>query len=293
MNYKRYFKNRENRLRMLQMLSFVPSDLYLKLMYQIQTGHKLNLNNPKGFNEKLNWLKIHQIRPEYARLVDKIEVRNDIDFKLGPGYMFPILGIWDHFDDIDFDSLPDSFVLKCNHDSGSVKLIRDKATMDKAELKRFFEGRLRLNTFYFGREYPYKSVKPRIFAEELMCSPNGGVINDYKFFCFHGEPKIMFIATDREKDCRFDFYDMDFNHLDIVNIHPQADEDKVIERPVCFDEMKKISEILSAGFPFVRIDLFEVNGKVYFGEYTFFHGSGFYLFKPDHWEQELGEWLEQ
>jgi hypothetical protein len=180
--------------------------------------------------------------------------------------------------------------LKCSHDSGSVKLIKDKNSINKAELRSFFKGRMRTNAFSLGREYPYRGIKPRILAEKFMESDNGGGINDYKFFCFNGKPEIMFVATERTTDVKFDFFDMDFNHLDIENIHPQSG--KVIERPSCFEEMKRVAESLSHGMKFVRIDLYEIQGRVFFGEFTFFHGGGFYLFKPYEWEIKLGDMID-
>ena len=256
----------------------------------MKTGRRLNLDTPVGFNEKLNWLKINEIHPEYSKLVDKYEVRVDIREKLGEGYMFPLLGVWDSYEDINFNSLPTEFVLKCTHDSGSVKIVMNKEEINHEEYKKFFNGRLKVNSFHLGREYPYKDVKPRIIAEKLMEAKEG--INDYKFFCFDGKPTIMFVATERASgDTKFDFYDMDFNHLDIVNIHPQSTKGG-ITKPKCFDEMKDIAAKCSQGMKFVRIDLYEIDGKVYFGEYTFFHGGGFWLFKPDHWEKDLGDLIE-
>ncbi len=290
MDYKKIFRDREKRLKLIYKLSFLPDKLYLKMVFRIKTGRKLNLKNPTGFNEKQNWLKLNDKHPEYTQLVDKLAVREHIEKLLGDGCLFPLLGHWDTFDEIDFSALPDRFVLKCNHDSGSVKVIEDKNKIDKAALKDFFENRLRMNAFSFGREYPYKDVKPCILCEQFMDSIEGKSINDYKFFCFDGEPKMMFIATDRSVDVKFDFYDMDFNHLDIYNIHPNADHE--IQKPATFEEMKEICRKLTKGMKFVRLDLYEIDGKIYFGEYTFFHGGGFHLFSPEEWEQKLGSWLK-
>lgn len=174
-------------------------------------------------------------------------------------------------------------MLKCNHDSGSVKIIKSKSDIDHEKLNKFFEDRLKLNPYVIGREYPYKNVKPMIMAEAYMTPQGEEDINDYKFFCFNGKPEIMFIATDRSTDVKFDFFDMDFNHLDIVNIHPQSGNE--IEKPKNFDKMVEIAAKLSQGMKFVRIDLYDVNGKIYFGEYTFFHGGGFWPFSPTEWEK--------
>lgn len=259
------------------------------MVYKIKTGKKLNLKNPVGFNEKLNWLKVNDIHPEYTDYVDKIKVREIIKEKLGEDMCFPLLGQWERYEDIDFDSLPDQFVLKCNHDSGSVKIIKDKSAIDHKEFAKFFKGRLKINPYIIGREYPYKKVRPMIMAERFMVPDGAHDIEDYKFFCFNGKPEIMFIATNRSMDVKFDFFDMDFKHLDIENIHPQSG--KTIEKPALFAQMKEFASKLSEGMKFVRIDLYEIEGKIYFGEFTFFHGGGFWLFKPDEWERKLGDMI--
>ena len=289
-DYKKIVRSRELRIKISNFLSFVPDKPYLKMVYYMKTGEHLNLDNPVGFNEKQNWLKLHDIHSEYTKLVDKYEVRSVIKELLGDGYMFPVLGVWERYDDIDFASLPNQFVLKCTHDSQSVKIVEDKNKIDHKEFRKFYNGRLKINPFNMGRENPYKNVRPRIIAEKLMVAEGG--INDYKFFCFDGKPVIMFIATERASgDTKFDFFDMDFNHLDIVNIHPQSDKGE-IEKPVCFEEMKQIAAKCSQGMKFVRIDLYEIDGKVYFGEYTFFHGGAFWPMKPEHWEKDLGDLIK-
>ena len=290
MDYKKIFKNRELRLKLINCLRFIPAKPYLKLVYRIKAGKKLNLKNPVTFCDKQNWLKLHEIHPEYTELVDKIGVREYIKEILGEEYLFPVYGSWEHFDQIDFDTLPDKFVLKCNHDSGSVKVITDKSKIDKDELEKFFEDRLKLNPYVFGREYPYKNVEPCIMAEKFMTPDGEEDIRDYKFFCFNGKPEIMFIATDRSSDVKFDFFDMNFNHLDIVNIHEQSGIE--IKKPQMFDEMKEIAAKISQGMKFVRIDLYEISGKIYFGEFTFFHGGGFWPMNPEKWEKKLGDLID-
>ena len=290
MDYKKIFKNREFRLKLINLLRFIPTKPYLKMVYKIKTGKKLNLKNPIGFNEKINWLKVNDIRPEYTELVDKITVKKHIENKVGDGFCFPLLGVWDKYEDINFDKLPDKFVLKCNHDSGSVKIIKNKADIDHAQLSKFFNARLKINPFVISREYPYKEVKPKIFAEKYMIPTGKSDIEDYKFFCFNGEPKILFVATDRNTDVKFDWFDMDFNHLDVTAIHEQSGRD--IEKPKLFEEMKSLARELSKGFRLVRIDLYEIEGKIYFGEYTFFPSGGYYLFSPIEWEKKLGDWID-
>ena len=286
---------RNLRGKIMYALSFLPDKPYLQLFYFATTRRFINFKNPKGFNEKIQWLKVNDRRPEYSKLVDKLAVRDHIAEVLGEEYLFPLLGKWESFEDIDFDSLPNQFVMKCNHDSGSTKVIKDKSVLtqeDFDEMNEFYSKRLKRDFYYAGREYPYKGIKPYIIAEQLMVDETAPEksIEDYKFFCFNGEPKVMFVATDRATDCKFDFFDMDFNHLDLVNIHPNAD--KPIKKPELFDEMKELATKLSKGMRHVRIDLYELNGRIYFGEYTFFHGGGFQLCHPEKWERQLGDWID-
>lgn len=289
-DYKKIFKDRELRLKLISGLKYIPTKPYLKAVYWIKTGKHLNLDNPRTFCEKSNWLKLNDVHPEYTDLVDKINVRPYVNSIMGEDMFFPLYGAWEHYKDINFDELPERFVLKCNHDSGSAKIIKSKSEINHEELNKFFEDRLRLNPYVIGREYPYKNVKPMIMAEAYMTPQGEENINDYKFFCFNGKPEIMFIATDRSTDVKFDFFDMEFNHLDIVNIHPQSGQD--FEKPKNFDKMVEIAANLSQGMKFVRIDLYDVNGKIYFGEYTFFHGGGFWPFSPEEWEEKLGNLIE-
>lgn len=287
--------SRDFRSKMMYALSFLPDKMYLQLFYFATTRKFINFKNPKGFCEKIQWLKVNDRRPEYSQLVDKLAVRDHIAEVLGEEYLFPLLGKWESFQDIDFDSLPEQFVIKCNHDSGSTKVIKNKSLLTAEEInemKEFYSARLKQDFYYAGREYPYKGIKPYIIAEQLMIDETAPEksIEDYKFFCFNGEPKVMFIATDRATDCKFDFFDMNFNHLDLVNIHPNTD--KPIPKPEKFDEMKELAAKLSQGMRHVRIDLYELNGKIYFGEYTFFHGGGFQLCHPEKWERQLGDWID-
>lgn len=283
------------RRRLRYVLSFLPDKLFLQLHYFSTTGRFINFKNPQGYCEKLQWIKIYDRHSEHNLLVDKLAVREHIKQVLGEEYLFRLLGCWKSFDEIDFDKLPKSFVLKCNHDSGSTKIIKDKNTLtdeDFKQLREHFNERLSRDYFYSEREYTYIGINPCILAEEYMVDKNNPEksIEDYKFFCFNGEPKLMFIATDRNIDVKFDFFDMDFNHLDITNIHEQSG--KTIKKPEKFEELKEIAAKLSQGLRQVRIDLYEIDGKIYFGEYTFFHGGGFELFYPLKWEKTMGDWIE-
>ena len=251
-----------------------------------------DIYNPKTFNEKLQWLKLNDVHPEYSRIVDKAEAKEYVKEVLGEDadkHIIPTLGIWDTFDEIDFDKLPKQFVLKTTHDSGGVAIVKDKEKMDLSEVRNKIERSLKHNYFFEHREYPYKNVTPRIIAEEFMVDESGTELKDYKFFCFNGEPKMLFVATDRPFDTRFDFFDMEWNHLPFKQGHPLAS--KKIVKPAGFEEMKMLSKRLSKGFKHVRVDLYDINGWIYFGELTFFHFSGNVPFEPKEWDYIIGDWL--
>lgn len=287
--------SRNVRGRLMDALWWLPDAPYVQLFYFAINSRFPNIKNPKGYNEKLQWLKLHDKHPEYRELVDKLRVREIIKEKLGEEYLFPILGYWDRFSDIDFDSLPNEFVLKCNHDSGSVKIIKDKAALSQqeiAELKKFYDRRVKYDFFYAGREYPYKGIKPCIIAEKLMKDGNGeaGGIRDYKFFCFDGQPRLMLYVSGRQTRKHEDYFDMDYNWLREIR-NGSTSSEFCPEKPVTFEEMKRLCTILSAGMKEVRMDFYEIDGRPYFGEFTFFSGGGFELFHPTEWERQLGDWI--
>lgn len=271
----------------------MPDERYLKMKFKALVGYELNLDNPKTYNEKLQWLKLHDRNPLYTKLVDKYEVKEYVAEKIGFKYIIPTIGVWDSFDEIDFDLLPNQFVLKCTHDSGGLVICKDKKKLDMDNTRKKINTSLRQNYYYVHREWPYKNVKPRIIAEEYMEDTVSGELRDYKFFCFGGIPKALFIASDRQDsttDTKFDFFDMDFNHLDVINGHPNAE--KEIQKPIAFEEMKMLARKLSAGIPHVRVDFYEVDGRVFFGELTFAHWSGFVPFDPMEWDYTFGSWME-
>lgn len=271
-----------------RVLGVIPDRLYLKLLYKIKTGRTLHLDNPQTYSEKLNWLKIYDRNPLYTKLVDKFEVRDYVKEKIGGEYLFPLLGVWDKFEDIDFDKLPDRFVLKCTHDFGSVVIVNDKATFDKEDAKKTINSELKYNFFYRGREWAYKNVKPRIVAEENMQSGNTRLV-DYKFFCFGGKVKFMFIATGRGTDLRFDFFDREYNHLPVTNGVPNADVTPV--KPEHYDDMVRIAERLAEDINNVRVDLYNLDGKIYFSELTFYHNGGMVAFEPYEIDKVLGNYF--
>ena len=415
-------------------LLFLPDKQYLQIVYRLRTGKKLNLKNPRSFNEKLQWLKLYDRKPEYAKMVDKYEAKKYVADIIGEEYIIPTLGIWDKFEDIDFSQLPDKFVLKCTHDSGGLVICTDKSKLDLKAARKKLKKCLRTNYYRMTKEWPYKDVKPRIIAEQymtdegsddalddykvhnfngtprfvLLCRERfkvsglsedfftgtwdhidvkrphhgnaatertrpkeldemlrisemlskdipflrtdfytinkkvffgefsffpsndfeifepdkydeifrdwlhcpldvgGGIfvkdnscvfirkekkkeLKDYKFFCFDGEPKMMFVATDRPFDTRFDYFDMNFHHLPFVSGHPNAQ--KTIKCPSTFNEMQQVARKLSGGFPHIRVDLYDIAGHVYFGELSFYHNSGFFPFTPEEWDYKIGSWL--
>lgn len=274
------------------MLNWMPDKMYLKIRYRVKLQKKLNLKNPQTYNEKLQWLKLYDRRPEYIPLVDKYEMKSFIIDKLGEEYVFETIGVWDRFDEIDFDALPKQFVLKCTHDSGGLVICRDKERLDMEAARVKIEKCLKRNYFWLGREWPYKFVKPRIIAEKYMEDAGTKELRDYKFFCFDGKVKAMFVATERAKEStetKFDFFDADYNHLPFVQGHPNADIPPV--KPQMFEEMKELAGRLSQGFPHVRVDFYEVNGRIYVGELTLFHFSGMVPFKPHKWDKTFGDWI--
>lgn len=277
----------------LNFSKFLSDEAYLKFGYRAKFGKKLNLNDPKTFNEKLQWLKLYDRKPEYTTMVDKYAVKDYVADKIGEEYIIPTLGVWDKFDDIDFDKLSEQFVLKCTHDSGGLAICRDKSSFDQKAAKKKIEKSLKYNYYKNGgREWPYKNVPPRIIAEQYMEDEKTHELRDYKFFCFDGEVKALFIASERysNEETKFDFFDADFNHLPFTNGHPNA---KVLpEKPENFEEMKELAAKLSKGIPQARIDFYEVNGKTYFGEITFFHWSGLKPFDPEEWDYKFGEWIK-
>lgn len=285
--------SRESLNSMMKLFAFIPDKIFLKIMYRIRMGKPLNLEDPKTFSEKLQWLKLYDRKPEYTMMVDKYEVKQYVAEKIGEEYIIPTLGVWNNFDDIDFNKLPNQFVLKCTHDSGGLVICKDKNVLNIDEARKKIERSLKSNFFWVGREWPYKNVKPRIIAEEYMEDESDHELRDYKFFAFDGIAKALFIATDRgdnEKDTKFDFFDMDFRHLNFTNGHPNAEI--LPHKPETFDEMKKIAEKLSAGIPQIRVDFYEVNGKAYFGELTFSHWSGMKPFDPEEWDRKFGDLIK-
>lgn len=253
----------------------IPDSFVLKREFRLRMGKELDLGNPCTFNEKLNWLKLYDRNPLYTTLVDKYAVKKWVADKIGEQYIIPTLGVWDKFEDVDFDKLPNQFVLKCTHDSGSYVICKNKMNLDVEATRKKIVSALKRNFYYFGREWPYKNVHPRIIAEKYLEDKNGAFV-DYKFSCFNGVVDCVMVCLDRHlNDVKFYFFDKDWN-LKRLNVRGKnAPEGFTIPKPSCMDEMFEIAAKLSKGLPFVRVDLFECDGKVYFGEMTFYPDSGF------------------
>lgn len=267
----------------------LPDKQYLRICYKLTFGKKLDFDNPQTFNEKLQWLKLYDRNPKYTTMVDKYEVKKYISDLIGEEYVIPALGVWDHVEDIDFDALPNQFVLKCTHDSGSVVICRDKASFDVNAAKKKISKSLKYNYYYSSREWPYKDVKPRVIAEKYVEDTPGEALQDLKFFCFNGVPKIMYVSRDKADKPTTDFFDMDFHHINLRMRDENADIPYI--KPPEFEEMRKIAEKLSDAIPHLRVDFYIVNGHVYVGELTFYHCSGFAPIYPEEWNYKLGEWI--
>lgn len=285
MNKKKILKNIKYALRVL------PDSLYIQIYYFMRFKKFCNFKNPKTYNEKLQWLKLYDRNLDYINMVDKYEVKEYVSKIIGDEYIIPTLGVWNNFDEIDFDKLPNQFVLKCTHDSEGLVIVKDKNKLDINSAREKINTALKYNFYYIGREWPYKNIKPRIIAEQYMEDSVYGELRDYKFFCFDGVPKAMFVATGRNKGTtKFDYYDLDFNHLDIIQYYPNSD--KEISKPSQYEKMLELSKVLSNNIPHVRVDFYEVNGKLYFGELTFYHFSGFMPFQPNKWDKVFGDWIK-
>jgi len=255
------------------------------------TGKKLDLENPRTYNEKIQWLKLYDRRPEYTMMADKYEVRNFIKAKIGEGYLIPMIGLYNTVDEIDFEELPDKFVIKCTHDSGSVVVCTDKSKLEIDSVKRHLQKYLSRNYFLVGREWVYKNISPRIICEEYLVDDSGKELKDYKVFCFDGEPKVIQVDFDRFVDHKRNIYDTKWNLLD-VEIHFPKNSSKVIPRPSQLEEMLEVAHKLSENIPHLRVDMYLSRGKIYFGELTFTHGSGFETFRPQSFDNLLGSWIK-
>lgn len=264
---------------------------YIEFIWRHRMDYPLNLECPQTFNEKLQWLKLYDHEDKYTMMVDKYEVKDYVASIIGQQYVIPTLGVWDSVKDIQFDVLPDQFVLKTTHDSGGLVICKDKKSFDFKKAKKKLSKSLKANYYMAGREWPYKNVKRRIIAEEYLEDKKTKELRDYKFFCFDGVPRLMFVATDRQNRVEpfFDFFDMNYNHIEMRHGHPNAPT--LPEKPESFEQMKMLAAKLSRGLAEARIDFYEVNGKPFFGEITLFHHNGTVMFDPSEWDLKLGNMI--
>lgn len=273
---------------------FIKDDeTFIKLRWRVSDmQYPLNLENPKTFSEKLQWLKLHDRKPIYTIMVDKVEAKKYVASIIGDEYIIPTIAVWNSADEIDWDVLPSQFVMKCSHDSGGIVICKDKSKLNRKKAITIMRKGLKRRYFWQNREWPYKDVTPRIIVEEYMEDKDTNELRDYKFFCFNGMVKALFVASERQKEgeeTKFDFFDENYNHLPIINGHPNAAV--IPKKPRRFEDMKVLASKLSKGFPHLRVDFYEMNSKIYFGELTFSHWSGMVPFEPVEWDYKFGEWI--
>jgi hypothetical protein len=274
--------------RLLPHCHFIPDKIYLKIKYRLNCKKKLDFKNPKTFNEKIQWLKLYDRKPEYTKMADKYEVRKYIADKIGGQYLIPLLGVWNKFEDIDFKQLPDQFVLKCTHDCGSIIICKDKKIFNMDEAKEKINKCLKRNYYYGGRERCYKDIVPKVIAERYMVDESGIELKDYKLQCFNGEPKVIQVDFDRfSEQHKRNFYSVDWIYQPFSLLYPTYPE-KIIPRPQSLSLMLSLAKELSQGIPYIRVDFYSIERKIYFGELTFYHGSGYEKFHPSEWDNILG-----
>ena len=275
------------------LLNFLPDKAYLSALWLCYFHKKLDWKNPRSFNEKIQWLKVYDKNPRYPTLADKFAVRDYIKNTIGEPYLIPLAGgPWNSFDEIDFERLPERFVLKCTHDSGGVVICRGKDDFDMQAAREKIEKSLKRNYYWGGREWPYRGIKPRIIAEQFMESEAGGELKDYKFLMFGGRHRCAFVCSNRFAGGKLNvtFFDPAWNRMPFERHYPA--DPRELPRPERYEEMIRLSERLAAGMPFVRVDLYETGRRVYFGEITLYPGSGLETFQPEEWDYRLGEWID-
>lgn len=281
-------------IKLLTLISPVFTDkTYLKLLFPLKTGYKLDLKNPQTYNEKLQWLKLNYRNDLHPRLVDKYEFKEYARKLIDEEYLIKTYGVWNKFEDINFDTLPNQFVLKTTHDQGGVVVCKDKSQLDFDKTKKKINKHLKRRSLYYSmREWPYKYVKPRIIAEELLNEEDEFGLKDYKFYCFNGEPKVLYVSYGRQgNETYLDFYDIEFNKLNIRRpgfIQPKG----IMEIPENYDEMVELATELSANEPHVRVDFYNINGQIKLGEFTLFQGGGMMPFYPKEWDYKMGSWID-
>lgn len=269
----------------------LPAKVYLSLRYKVIFGRWIDWSNPTTFTEKLQWLKVNYYGKKEAFLVDKIKVKEYVKDIIGEKYIIPTIGIWNSANNIPFESLPDEYALKCNHDSGSIHFHKKETPINRLVAIKDLNKILKTNYYWTGCETPYRYVKPRVFAETLLHSDVQGGLRDYKFFCFNGEPKVFKIDFNRFDNHRANYFDIEGNLLPFGEVDPPPAEERKLDIPQNLSEMVVIAKKIAKGLPFVRVDLYNINGRIVFGEITFFPTSGFGRFTDDKWDELMGSWL--
>ena len=266
---------------------------FIKVTYRLRMHQKLNLDNPQSFTEKLQWLKLYDHNPLYTTLVDKYAVKDWVAEKIGEKYVIPTIGVWDSLEDISWDSLPNQFVLKTTFGGGSdgVFICKDKLSTSQAIMMEKLKKSMKTDPYKRLREWPYKGVPRRLIAEQYLDDKSGDLA-DYKFYCFGGEPKVLLLATNRYTSHNFDYFDMNYNKLSIVSTLGKNNPNLSKKKLECFDEMKEIASVLSAGFPHIRVDLYYCNGQIYFGEMTLYDSSGLDNLNSEEWNARFGSWIQ-
>jgi len=272
--------------------NWISDKFMVKILYRDVFGRKLNLDSPKTFNEKMQWLKLYNRKDIYTSYVDKLAVKDIVAKKIGKEYIIPTLKVYDSINEISLSDLPNQFVLKCTHDSGTVVICSNKKELNFKESKDKLKKRMSENYFYRLREWPYKNVKPRIIAEEFINDDKEGQLKDYKFFCFNGRVKFLKIDFDRFSNHRANYYDLNMKLLPFGEVDFMPDRNHIEKKPQNFEKMLELAEVLSEGLPFIRVDFYNVDGKIYFGELTFFPASGLGKFTDEKWDVEIGNMLE-
>lgn len=280
---------------LFQIAPILPDRFYIKILFRLKMGYKLNLDSPQTYSEKLQWLKLYNRKPEYTQMVDKYEAKKYVANIIGEEYIIPTLGVWDKFDDINIDKLPDQFVLKTTHGGGNtgVVICKDKSTLDRDAAKKKLDRSLKSDIYKSLKEWPYKNVAKRIIAEQFIESSERQDLADYKFFCFNGEPKFCQVIAGRESGTTtIDWYDKNWIHQDFHEPKNYPFSKEGHTKPSCFEEMLHLASKLSVGQPFLRVDFYEIDNQIKFGELTFFPTSGMGGFDPMEWDYKFGEWIK-
>lgn len=263
---------------------------YLKICYKIKTGKELNLDNPINFNEKIQWLKINDRNNEYKYMVDKILAKKYVSNEIGEKYIIPTIGVYKKFDDIDFNTLPNEFIIKPTHTSGNTYICLDKNKINYKKLKHIINKWLKRDYYYLNREYPYKDLEKKIIIEKYMIDQNSDELNDYKFFCFNGNPKILLICSNRRHNLEETWMDMEGNIIDVTEGNHK--NNLSLKPPKNFNKMKELAKILSKNIEFLRVDFYEVNEQIYFGELTFYPAGGYESFSKEEFNIKLGQMIK-